>query len=410
VIFRGFEVDGNSMGQTTGGIYVGYLAGKAIHDVTVDQCYVHHTGNPGLVGGNHSITDPNILNETWQPNWQYGIYAAGGDDNTTHTDFYILNNEVSYAYHEGIAIYTAWVRTNPRVDRVVVSRNKVHHCGTRPTYTNANGEYGTAGVGILIANDADNVIVENNNVSENSMIGMWVRTSPEAETGAPNDLIIRYNIVSKSGGAGFTVQNPQYLYINASIYYNLFVNNGTTDEYYGYDFQIDNDTSSSVFNVYNNVFYNTTNVNPFRATVVSNPYTGGSANENFVVNFKNNIIYTGASFVPLYDRYETIIPSNNLIYRVPGSGTTLVWIEPETYYTSANLTTWDANSQSSNPLFVDASNYNFKLQSTSPCISAGADVGLDVDFRGAKVLGTPDIGAYERQVGGTSLFPINFRK
>ena len=52
------------------------------------------------------------------------------------------------------------------------------------------------------------------------------------------------------------------------------------------------------------------------------------------------------------------------------------------------------------PLFVNASGLfntptDFKLQSTSPCINAGADVGLTTDYNGDPVIGLPDIGAYE---------------
>ena len=55
----------------------------------------------------------------------------------------------------------------------------------------------------------------------------------------------------------------------------------------------------------------------------------------------------------------------------------------------------DADSIVQDPLFVDASSNNFRLQSSSPCIDAGVDVGLTQDYSGNQVGTIPDIGAYE---------------
>jgi hypothetical protein len=79
-------------------------------------------------------------------------------------------------------------------------------------------------------------------------------------------------------------------------------------------------------------------------------------------------------------------------------------------YTELNPTTIGYYGNiSANPLFVDAPNANFQLQSSSPCIDAGGIVpGLDTDFAGnpRPVDGTStlrgdgsdyDMGAYEYQ-------------
>ncbi len=61
------------------------------------------------------------------------------------------------------------------------------------------------------------------------------------------------------------------------------------------------------------------------------------------------------------------------------------------------------NSILTDPLFVDPANSNYCLQSGSPAINAGVNVGLTSDYEGNSVPISqyPDIGAYEYQVGVT---------
>ena len=60
-------------------------------------------------------------------------------------------------------------------------------------------------------------------------------------------------------------------------------------------------------------------------------------------------------------------------------------------------TNQDANSVYGDPLFNDAANGDFTLQTGSPAINAGTDVGLTQDINGNPIVGNPDIGAYEKQ-------------
>ena len=72
-----------------------------------------------------------------------------------------------------------------------------------------------------------------------------------------------------------------------------------------------------------------------------------------------------------------------------------------TYY---SLGTWNAltgtlsvgtDTWSVNPLMTNPAGGDYSLQTGSPAINAGVDVGLTTDILGHTIIGLPDIGAYE---------------
>jgi peptidoglycan hydrolase-like protein with peptidoglycan-binding domain len=77
---------------------------------------------------------------------------------------------------------------------------------------------------------------------------------------------------------------------------------------------------------------------------------------------------------------------NNLFY---GNSYSSVY-----YYTTPSSQVVQ-NNLSSDPLFVNSSGGDFHLQSTSPAINKGINVGITSDYAGNAITGTPDIGAYE---------------
>ncbi len=99
-----------------------------------------------------------------------------------------------------------------------------------------------------------------------------------------------------------------------------------------------------------------------------------------------------------------------------GTGTYLITLGASTTYTdwatyqTATATSCgggqcDANSISSDPLFVSAT--DFHLQAGSPAINAGVDVGLTVDYEGKPIpaTGPVDIGAYQHGHLGHGMTP-----
>jgi len=75
--------------------------------------------------------------------------------------------------------------------------------------------------------------------------------------------------------------------------------------------------------------------------------------------------------------------SNNLVYSYNGGST-------------GNL---PGVASTSNPLFIDGANFNFRLQAGSPTIDLGIPLGYTEDLDGNPIIGNPDAGAYEGTFG-----------
>ncbi len=132
-------------------------------------------------------------------------------------------------------------------------------------------------------------------------------------------------------------------------------------------------------------------------------------NANFI---KNNIFYRGTEGLVRWDQSAQAhdFALDNNCYFQPNSTDPLVLVangatDATSAYTFAefadyqtNLAPHDANSIAADPLFVNVTSAaDLSLTAASPCINAGADVGLTIDFAGNPILGIPDMGAYEFQ-------------
>jgi hypothetical protein len=83
--------------------------------------------------------------------------------------------------------------------------------------------------------------------------------------------------------------------------------------------------------------------------------------------------------------YTDVLIGNNIVYQ--GSG--LIVSEP------VSGVTITGNLEQTDPLLVDAPNFDFELTWTSPAIGAGTAIGVETDFEGTTRGAIPDIGAYE---------------
>jgi hypothetical protein len=144
--------------------------------------------------------------------------------------------------------------------------------------------------------------------------------------------------------------------------------------------------------VYNNVFYN-------------NNHTGIDAWPDEVaildtlasLNFKNNIV--GGDATGVYAGFylatqDNAVVNNNLYYTASHP---FYYATVEKTWGEWQALGWDNASVNADPLFTSTVTPDFSLQSSSPAINAGVDVGLTSDYRGMTVPqgSAPDIGAYE---------------
>ena len=155
-------------------------------------------------------------------------------------------------------------------------------------------------------------------------------------------------------------------------------------------------------------FYNNTIVNCLEGIKLS---SGISISE---INVKNNILYnttySSGSLLTITNSSDVnnIVLDYNLYYKTVGNDTKVGGASRTLSEFKIKYLSDEQHSISSNPLFVNASNYDFSLQSGSPAIGSGINLGLR-DILGNLISGNPDIGAVQyktnlNQISGLKIF------
>ncbi len=299
-------------------------------------------------------SDINITGSTVHGNLRAGVSGYHGTASASHENYVRSCGIYSNKYH-GITFNDSYW---------IVQSNVVHD----------NGNLGEPCVGIETWDATDHV---------------WAR-----------HIIIRYNTVYgtlSSNGDGAGIQLDDYTKY-CDIYYNIC---------YGNDGAGVSTNIASCSNIFNNVaFANNRNSSGGSGSKIE-ICLGGTAGDSLVV--ENNIGYSNSSGGYGIGVSATVaagqgnVMSNNLWY-APFS--TYWYIRSNTPGNS--LATWNASARvgtdlNADPLFVSTN--DFHLQPTSPCISAGRDIGLTTDYFGNAVPPgeAPDIGS--SQFGGHILAP-----
>lgn len=249
--------------------------------------------------------------------------------------------------------------------------------------------YGATGTGapngkwqvtVINANDVD--------LQRSTYVSGCSRGSFYQEIPVTPNYTIRYNVIHDvrsgmhidSGVGGIRATNHQI-----NIYYNQLFNCA------GYGIDIARPQASGQSSILNNSLLNCGTL-----PIVEEAIPGAAiliyGGDN--LSIKNNIA-SGACNLFAYDLAAS---GNNTWdyndYYNANSGSVFKW--------GATLQTWatwsasrDVHSIISNPIFVSTSIPELQLQSGSPCIKAGTNVGLTSDYAGNPVPSTPDMGAYE---------------
>lgn len=208
--------------------------------------------------------------------------------------------------------------------------------------------------------------------------------------------IIRYNYIQDQPTNSKICANDNYVYYN--IWDGGQLNGYLAGRSRGFKFE-----AYGPYCCHDNFFYNNIIYGSYEEGLYFDGTSG--ATYNVVDNtIKNNIIMNcdsaGSNIQVCYENETETgnqVVTNNCLYV---SGVSDLVNFKTTAYTVAeaetNVTGWASNIQS-DPLFIDAAGANFSLQSTSPCINAGTDVGLTQDYEKKGIRHAPDIGAYEEQ-------------
>jgi Carbohydrate binding module (family 6)/Right handed beta helix region/Protein of unknown function (DUF1565) len=237
-----------------------------------------------------------------------------------------------------------------------------------------------------------NLLIKNNTIafvgdgSFGAGNGIWCDTpADDNNPRGPNGSIVDGNIIHDHGGPGIVIEAwCNNVTVQRNVIYNGFGGIRST-EYGGPGMTND-------YHVFNNTVYNNQNYG-------FDMQTGTNA----VV--RNNIFMNnGSSQIVVTDLAAPTITLSNNLYLAAGTNIGLWNCVDPCDYSSANrsFSSWlsvsgETNSKNIDPKFVNASAGDFHLQSTSPAIDAGTNVGLP--YNGS----APDMGALE--FGGTSGTP-----
>jgi len=360
-------------------------------------------GSPTIYATGNKFYDNTLLNSSeFTGETGYGELMIGGQEGIEIYNNYMSTlgraerksgyniKYFSDGYHKGTKIYNNTFITSNEISAnpyFIFSIELWHSQGGIQIYNNtmtAGIDFagGTINIGLIKGDYEYGAWVHNNIIGPNTIVSG--RAGLRLERNTDNAIIENnlfknlYNGIVLSPSSGETIQNHE-------IRYNLFNNMG----YYGiYSSNYITGAYADSINIYNNVVY-TPSSTTTELVGISLMDVGTTTN----INVSNNVIQ-GFGYTPIYasgDKGQTInglIIQNNIMYGNAHSNTPLFnTITPTNYIYKNNL-------EGVNPLFVSPG-VDFHLQSTSPAIDAGIDVGLITDYDGNPIVGLPDIGAFE---------------
>ena len=338
-------------GSYYGALYCGGHTGMLIHDnIMIENSHsVGHQGWPikfwlwgGMMLGCKIYN--NYLEKTDFSVWDFAIESTGEDGMEIYNNTIIGGIDLNKQNYSGVYAWSAYIHDNIIGPSSGVSALTV--------------------AGITLEHNNTNVLVERNTVQNCSPAILFTPRS-QAQT----NVIIRYNIFKN---------------IRTSSYYDSGLTvNGTGGVIF------------SGFYIHNNIFHGYSPSNLAYGIRITHPGGGSYSGNNLQIinNIIMNFIGAGTSFSgPVYltsaGSISNLYIQNNIFYNNGNSNEPLLAGTPNPYYYTTPIKL--------NPLFI-SSGTDFRLQTGSPAIDAGLDIGLTSDYLENVVpYGTsPDIGVYE---------------
>lgn len=343
-------------------------------NVIVDRCTFTNNSESFKKGMNfrYYASLPGMRNITFTNNvssdaGSHGCFIQGATKSEVVTNVDVHGNTFERCTDSGLYLV--------RCDSTVVYDN----------YFNAIGDLENLGEDYAIGiNAVDNLDVYNNvirNQLNNDAIQLWTSSTSSGH----NVRIFRNDIRGVINGDGIQIIGGDESTNNLEIFSNVIdsVDGNGILIYKG-----DGTGNFSSLEVYNNTIIDGSGAG------FSWTGAGGVDRSYFPCTLRNNIFFNnGTTNVTISGGTSGFVTSNNLWYRATGN----VLDENYNTYTTATITNFEASAQSTDPLFTDAANKNFSLQTSSPAINAGVNVGLTTDILGNPIVGLPDIGAHEKQ-------------
>jgi hypothetical protein len=369
-----------------GGVRPFCITGGAKNYITVQDFWVTGWINTG-------IHNQNGTNWTIQRN----LVAVGGNNSNPDHGIRVWSSAAA-PLREGIVIDANTVGAVNTVYSAAIGNNGIFVqgvTGARITNNSVNTTYVTGIRASLNVSSADNtdILIEGNDVYGSYTNIILFQT---------DDSVVRYNRVHDTTGAGIAIAFDTD---DVQIYYNLIYNiTADSPTVLGNGFDITNDSDNG--ELYNNTVYSV-----YRHSLMFDDEAGSVPNGWIV---KNNIFDASENVaaaegdpqdrgIPIGIRKVPITLTADYNILTPGEPVDIVASYGDDDGVLKNLPEWqglgyDANSTDNDPVFSDPTSADFTLGGGSPAYNAG--VAVDVpqrDIAGNKIVGDPDMGAYEKQ-------------
>ena len=360
ILFDGLHISGSSwvdgINQVAAAIMVQeYYTHLPSHDIEINNCILEHTG------------------------WGIRAWGISGSECYNYTvDSCVIRNI------EDDGIYFNWV------ENIEISYSNIHDVNLKWDHE-PNGHISQDVAGgdcIQIARRGVYSHIHHNILDRSNSGHKFCLAFTDASYGT-NTALIEYNTFVSPRGDGEGGSTLYLEELEAPITrYNTFTNGHGVPQMGGIYVGANCDDNQVYYNIFDSLSY------AFKGHTVTSDTTW----------FYNNVIYDMDAEI----RGQVFYSKNNIYDGITNGGEyengTWTLVEDYNCYTSGYSGT---NSITSDPLFVDPDNFDFRLQPGSPVIAEGINVGLTVDKNGTLVEDPPEIGAYQFVPTGGYYLTVN---